>query len=71
MPRLSVVATSGQAQPPIVKFAGRPESRLSGTVFEVSDAELESADRYEVSAYQRVSTVLASGKQAWVYVDAR
>ena len=67
----SVVATSGQAQHPIVRFTGRPESRVRGTVFEISDAELESADRYEVAAYKRVSAELASGKQAWVYVDAR
>lgn len=67
----SVVATSGKARHPIVRFTGRAESRVNGSVFELSDAELESADRYEVAAYKRVSTVLASGKQAWVYVDAR
>jgi hypothetical protein len=44
---------------------------VSGTVFEISDAELASADRYEMSAYCRVAAVLASGKRAWVYVDAR
>jgi len=67
----SVVATSGQAAHPIVRFTGRLESRVAGTVFELSDAELASADRYEVAAYKRISTVLASGRQAWVYVDAR
>jgi hypothetical protein len=39
-------------------------------VFEVSDHELVSADEYEPAGYQRVSTVLASGKRAWVYAAA-
>ena len=66
-----VVATSGQTHHPIVKFNGKLDSRVSGTVFEVTDAELARADQYEVGAYRRVSATLASGKQAWVYVDAR
>jgi len=66
-----VVATSGKDHHPIVKWCGRGDSRVSGTVFEVSDAELASADRYEVAAYARVATVLASGREAWVYVDVR
>jgi gamma-glutamylcyclotransferase (GGCT)/AIG2-like uncharacterized protein YtfP len=56
---------------PIVKFTGHSASRVAGRVFEITDAELASADRYEVGAYTRVGTVLASGTQAWVYVDAR
>ncbi len=66
-----VVRTSGKTHHPIVKFNGRPDSRVSGTVFEITDAELARADAYEVSSYKRVATLLASGKQAWVYVDAR
>ena len=65
------VATSGKAHHAIVKFNGRNASRVSGTVFEVTDAELASADAYEPAGYKRVSAVLASGKQAWVYADAR
>ena len=66
-----VVATSGKTHHPIVKFTGNPEDRVPGTVFEVTDAELKHADAYEVDAYKRVSAKLASGKQAWVYVDAQ
>jgi Gamma-glutamyl cyclotransferase, AIG2-like len=66
-----VVAASGKTHHPIVKFNGRSDSRVSGTAFEITDAELASADRYEVAAYKRVAAMLASGKQAWVYVDAR
>ena len=48
-----------------------PQSRVPGTVFEVTDAELAAADEYELPAgYRRISVNLASGKQAWVYVHA-
>jgi gamma-glutamylcyclotransferase (GGCT)/AIG2-like uncharacterized protein YtfP len=66
-----VVETSGRTHHPIVTFTGRQGSRVSGTVFEITDAELARADAYEVGAYRRVAATLASGKQAWVYVDAR
>jgi gamma-glutamylcyclotransferase (GGCT)/AIG2-like uncharacterized protein YtfP len=64
------IALSGKADHVIVKFNGRNESRVRGTVFEITDGELEKADRYEVAEYTRVSVVLASGKTSWVYVDA-
>lgn len=66
-----VVATSGKTHHPIVQFSGNSEDRVHGTVFEVSDTELAHADAYEVDAYKRVAATLASGKHAWVYVDAR
>lgn len=65
------VATSGKAYHAIVKFNGRDTSRVSGTVFEVSGSELAKADQYEPAGYKRVTAKLASGKQAWVYADAR
>jgi gamma-glutamylcyclotransferase (GGCT)/AIG2-like uncharacterized protein YtfP len=65
------VAMSGKADHAIVKFTGRQDSRVSGTVFEVSDDELARSDEYEPAGYKRVSATLASGKQAWVYADAR
>jgi len=65
-----VVALSGKTHHPIVSFNGDSTSQVLGLVFEVSDAELMHADAYEVDAYQRVLADLASGKQAWVYVNA-
>ena len=65
------VALSGKSEHSIVRFNGRSDSRVAGTVFEITDEELASADRYEVAAYKRVAAALASGRQAWVYVDAR
>jgi gamma-glutamylcyclotransferase (GGCT)/AIG2-like uncharacterized protein YtfP len=67
-----VVATVGKAQHANVTFNGRSDSRVSGTVFEITEAELAAADRYEqLAAYIRIAAMLASGKQVWVYVDAR
>lgn len=64
------VATSGKAHHAIVRFNGRDDSRVTGTVLELTDVELTSADTYEPEGYQRVSTTLASGRQAWVYAAA-
>jgi gamma-glutamylcyclotransferase (GGCT)/AIG2-like uncharacterized protein YtfP len=51
-----------------VVFNGRDDSRISGTLFEVTDADLDAADRYEHPAgYRREELVLASAKKAWVY----
>ncbi len=67
-----LVASSGKTHHANVTFNGRNDSRVSGTVFEITDAELAAADRYErLAAYKRVATTLASGKGAWVYVDGR
>jgi gamma-glutamylcyclotransferase (GGCT)/AIG2-like uncharacterized protein YtfP len=67
-----VVATSGKTHHSNVTFNGRNDSRVSGTVFGITDAELAAADQYEqLAAYKRVAAKLASGKQAWVYVHAR
>ena len=62
------VALSGKANHVIVTFTGRPESRVPGTVFEITDRELVMADDYEPEGYCRVSATLASGREAWVYV---
>jgi hypothetical protein len=49
-----VVATSGRADHPVVRLNGLATSRVRGTVYEITDAELARADRYEVAAYKRV-----------------
>lgn len=51
-----------------VRLSGNSDSRVAGTVFEVSDAELAAADEYEmVFRYERTVGLLASGRQAWVF----
>lgn len=67
-----VVAESGETHYQNISFNGRPDSSVTGTVFEITDAELADADRYEARAsYTRMAVELASGTRAWVYVDAR
>jgi hypothetical protein len=55
----------------IVTHNGRRDSRVPGTLLELSDSEIARADAYEPPEYARVSVTLASGKQGWVYADAR
>jgi gamma-glutamylcyclotransferase (GGCT)/AIG2-like uncharacterized protein YtfP len=65
-------AASGKTHHANVTFNGREDQRVSGMVFEITDAELAVADGYEqVAAYTRITARLASGEQAWVYVEAR
>ena len=61
------VAASGKSDHAIVKYNGRNDSRVPGTVLEVTDAELAQADGYEPAGYTRISATLASGRRAWVY----
>jgi gamma-glutamylcyclotransferase (GGCT)/AIG2-like uncharacterized protein YtfP len=67
-----VAAATGRAHHANVTFNGRNDSRVSGTVFEVTDAELAAADQYErLANYKRITVMLASGTQSWVYLDGR
>lgn len=66
-----VVRASGKTHHPMLVFTGRPGDGVNGTVFDITETELAQADDYEVDDYQRVSVILVSGIQAWVYVDAR
>ncbi len=64
-------AAVGRTHHANVTVNGRADSRVPGTVFEVTDAELAAADEYERPAsYERVAVTMASGKEAWVYVYA-
>jgi len=65
------VTASGKAWHAVVRYNGRADGRVSGTVFELTDAELAAADIYEPAGYTRVMGKLASGREAWVYADAR
>ena len=68
----AVVAAIGKTHHPNVRFTGRDSTRVRGMVFDVTDAELVSSDAYETAYfYKRIAAVLASGRRAWVYVDAK
>lgn len=67
-----VVARLGRTHHDNVTFNGNEESRVAGTVFEVTDDELAGADRFEAEFfYRRVAITLVSGKPAWAFVDAQ
>jgi hypothetical protein len=64
-----VVATTGKTHHANVRFNGKNDSRVPGTVFEITEAELLAADEYEEpEGYKRIEAILVSGKEAWVYV---
>jgi gamma-glutamylcyclotransferase (GGCT)/AIG2-like uncharacterized protein YtfP len=64
-------AACGRTHHANLTFNGRADSRVSGTAFDVTDAELAAADEYERPAnYSRRLVTLGSGRQAWVYVFA-
>jgi hypothetical protein len=65
------VAKSGKSHHAIVRPTGIPDCRVAGMALELTDDELAKADAYEPAGYTRVSTMLASGKPAWVYADTR
>lgn len=64
----AVIQTSGTAIHPILKFTGNNADVIEGTVFEITDSELQQADEYEVDEYMRVKGNFRSGAQAWAYV---
>ena len=66
----SVVEVSGKAVHTIARATGNPADRISGTVFELSDAELHSTDAYETKAYSRIEVTLESSRRAFAYVAA-
>src|SRR5471030_1388768 len=64
-----VLATSGKTHHPILRPGSDNSAPIPGMVFQITPEELVAADSYEVSDYQRVSVVLESGIEAWVYVS--
>lgn len=65
-----VVALSGKTHHPIIIRTENINNTVEGTVFKITLDELFHADAYEVASYKRISVLLQSGIDAWVYVDA-
>jgi len=63
-----VLAMSGEKFHPILSRSENSADKVSGMVFDVTEAELKRADEYEVAEYHRISVKLYSGVTAWVYV---
>jgi gamma-glutamylcyclotransferase (GGCT)/AIG2-like uncharacterized protein YtfP len=64
-----VLATSGKTHHPILRPGGASSTPIPGMVFQITPEELAAADSYEVADYKRVSVILQSGIEAWVYVS--
>ena len=66
----AVIEKSGTDMHPILVYTGEPADVVVGMVFEITQAELEKADQYEVDDYLRNLAVMSSGTQAWIYCSA-
>lgn len=49
-------------------FSGNEDDFVEGTVLEITEEELLTADQYEPANYHRTKTLLSSGKEAWIYL---
>ncbi len=65
-----VLRESGKEFHPILRKTGDLTDKVSGTVFEITSDELAQADDYEVDEYVRVSAILESGIECWIYAAA-
>ena len=63
------VAASGTADHRNLEFTGDSADAVEGTVFKVTQSELEQSDAYEPAGYKRVLVQLRSGLKAWVYLQ--
>ena len=63
------VVTSGAEYHRTLEFTGSPSDFVEGTVFSVTQQELEQADAYEPDGYERRQVRLQSGTKAWIYIS--
>ena len=62
-----IIRKSGTDIHPILKSTGNITDEVEGTIYEITEAELAQADKYEIKDYSRVEVVFKSGTKAWVY----
>ncbi len=65
-----VLQKSEQQFHPMAIVSTNSDSLITGIVFEITNEELLQSDQYEVDSYKRVSVILGSGKNAWIYIKA-
>ena len=63
------VAASGTADHRNLEFTGDAADAVEGTVFKVTQSELELSDAYEPAGYKRALVQTCSGLKAWVYLQ--
>jgi hypothetical protein len=64
----SFVAHSGAVQRNLL-YTGNTADVVEGSVFTLTQKELERADAYEPAEYSRINVQLRSGSDAWVYLS--
>jgi len=62
------VTTNGGEYHRNLEFTGSASDFVEGTVFSVTQQELEQADAYEPDGYKRIGVKLRSGTEAWIYL---
>jgi hypothetical protein len=63
------IATSGTAHHRNLRFTGITSDIVEGTLLSLTKPELDLADSYEPSNYERIQIQLRSGTTAWVYIS--
>jgi len=63
------VVTSGAEYHRNLELTGSASDFVEGTVFSVTQQELEQADAYEPDGYERTEIKLRSGTKAWIYLS--
>jgi len=63
------VAASGTAHHRNLLFTGNTSDVVEGSLLSLTKQELDLADSYEPSGYERIQVQLRSGSIAWVYIN--
>lgn len=63
------VVTSGTPHHRNLRFTGAQSDIVEGTRLSLTKSELNLADSYEPSNYERIQVQLRSGATAWVYIS--
>ena len=63
------VVTSGTPHHRNLRFTGIESDIVEGTRLSLTKSELDLADSYEPSNYERIQVQLRSGATAWVYIS--
>lgn len=64
-----VLKKSEQKFHPILSYSGNSEDKVEGSIFEITNEELQQADDYEVESYKRIEATFLSGKKGFLYVE--
>ena len=67
----SFLAKGEQTNQLTAVISDEEKDAIEGTAFEISEKDLLMANEYEPDNYQRIQVVLASGKQAWLYLATK